>query len=117
MDAYNKFNELYAQGRYEEALPFAEQALKLSEQEFGLDHPNTALILNNLAELYSAQGKYAEAERLHNRSLAILEKTLGPEHPDFAVNLDNLARLYQLGSCSFRLWLEDWDFIFIWKVI
>ncbi len=67
MDAYNQFNELYAQGRYEEAFPYTEQALKLGEQEFGLDHPTTASLLNNLAVLYEAQARYAEAEPLHKR--------------------------------------------------
>ena len=34
MDAYNRSSELYAQGNYEEALPFAKKALKLGEDEF-----------------------------------------------------------------------------------
>ena len=38
--AYEQFNKLYSQGRYEEALPYAEQALKLGEREFGSDHPS-----------------------------------------------------------------------------
>ena len=94
MDAYNQFSELYAQGRYREAFPFAEKAVRLSKQEFGPDHPTTATLLNNLAELYRTQGRYAETEPLHERALAIREKTLGPEHPDVAMSLDNLAALY-----------------------
>ncbi|MEE8272044.1 MAG: tetratricopeptide repeat protein, partial [Alphaproteobacteria bacterium] len=42
ISAYNRADELYAQGRYQEALPFHEEALRLGEQEFGLDHPTTA---------------------------------------------------------------------------
>ena len=95
MNTYNQFDELYAQGRYEEAFPSAERALKLSEKEFGPDHPITANFLNNLASLYHATGRYAEAELLHERSLATREKTLGPEHPDVAASLDNLGSLYQ----------------------
>ncbi len=34
---------LRAQGRYQEALPFAEKALRLGKAEFGLDHPTTAM--------------------------------------------------------------------------
>ena len=56
LDAFNRYKELNALGRYEEALPFAEQALKLSEQEFGPDHPITADLLDNLAGLYHDQG-------------------------------------------------------------
>lgn len=36
--AYNRFGELYAQGRYQDALPFAKKALSLSELEFGPNH-------------------------------------------------------------------------------
>ncbi len=34
---------LRAQGRYQEALPFAEKALRLGKAEFGLDQPTTAM--------------------------------------------------------------------------
>ena len=92
--AYKQFNHLYAQGRYQEAIPFAEEAVRLGEEEFGPDHPTTATLLNNLAELFRLQGRYAEAEPLHNRALAIRETALGPEHPDLATSLNNLAGLY-----------------------
>ena len=69
------------------AIPFAENAVRLGEQEFGPNHPNTALLLNKLAELYRARGRYAEAEPLYHRSLSIVEKALGPEHPDEVVPL------------------------------
>ena len=55
-----------------------------SEQVLGPEHPDTALSLNNLAELYHTQGKYAEAEPLSKRALVIYEQALGPEHPDTA---------------------------------
>jgi CHAT domain-containing protein len=41
------------------------------EEELGPDHPDVALSLSNLAELYRAQGRYAEAERFYQRSLEI----------------------------------------------
>ena len=96
MDAYNRLSDLYAQGRYQEALSFAEKALRLGEHEFGLDHPTTATLLDNLAALYHAQGRYAEAEPLHKRSLAIREKALGHEAPDVAKSVNNLALLYRV---------------------
>ena len=79
MDAYNRANELSAEGRYREAIPFAKEALRISEHEFGPDDLTTSSTLNNLAGLYNAQSRYAEAEPLYKRSLAITEKTLG--HP------------------------------------
>ncbi len=64
------------------------------EKALGLDHPEVATCLNNLAALYKTQGRYAEAEPLHRRSLAIDEKVFGPEHPSVATDLNNLAALY-----------------------
>ena len=93
MEAHNKFSELYAQGRYQEALPFAEMAVRLGEDEFGPDHPVTATLLNNLALLYDDQGKYGEAEPLYQPELANREKALGPEHRDVAQGLENYAAL------------------------
>ncbi len=65
MEAYLQGRNLYQAGRYEEAVPHWQKALELSEREFGPDHPNVAIDLNNLAALYYVQGRYAEAEPLH----------------------------------------------------
>ena len=70
-DAHNRANELSAEGRYQEAIPFAKEALRLSEREFGPAHQNTGSTLDNLAGFYHAQGSYAEAETLYRRALAI----------------------------------------------
>ncbi len=96
VDAYQQSSELYAQGRYQEALPFAKEALRLGTEEFGPNDPTTATLLNNLASLYHHQGKYSEAEPLYERTLAIREKALGPEHPDVAQSLNNLGQVYRL---------------------
>ncbi len=70
MEAYQQGGALYQAGRYDEALPFLKKALELGQREFGPEHPSTAMLLNNLAELYRFQGRYAEAEPLHKRALA-----------------------------------------------
>ncbi len=70
MKAYKQGEALYQAGRYDEALPFWKKALKLGQREFGPEQPSTAMLLNNLAELYRLQGRYAEAEPLHKRALA-----------------------------------------------
>ena len=86
---------LYGQGKYAEAVTVAQEALRVAEATFGIEHPNVATSLNNLAVVCRDQGKYAEAEPLFRRALAILEKALGPEHPDVATSLNNLAGLYE----------------------
>ncbi len=65
LEAYNRFNTYYQQGRYSDALPYATEALRLAEDEFGPDHLDTAIILNDLALLYQSQGNYAEVEPLY----------------------------------------------------
>ncbi|WP_353735279.1 tetratricopeptide repeat protein, partial [Okeania sp. SIO2C2] len=83
------------QGNYTEALPLFQRSLAINEKALGVDHPQVALILNNLAALYQGQGKYTEALPLVQRSLAIREKALGADHPRVAASLNNLAELYR----------------------
>ena len=82
-------------GRYGDATPFYKRALELGDREFGPDHPTTATLLNNLAELDDAEGRYADAEPLYKRATAIDEKALGPDHPDVATGLENYAALFR----------------------
>jgi tetratricopeptide (TPR) repeat protein len=90
-----EYGRLLQNGRYEEAADIAGQALMVTEQNFGPDHPATARALNNLAVTHQARGKYAEAEILYRRSLAIDEKALGKDHPHLVQTLNNLAAIFQ----------------------
>ena len=47
IDAFNRGDKLYVEGRYQEAIPFAKEALRLSERECGPDHRNTGISLND----------------------------------------------------------------------
>ncbi len=87
--------QLYQQGKYNEAIPLAEQALAIRKQQLGDNHPDTATSLNNLAALYESQGRYSEAEPLYKQALAIRKQQLGDNHPDTAQSLNNLAELYE----------------------
>ncbi|GCA91701.1 putative O-linked N-acetylglucosamine transferase, SPINDLY family [Microcystis aeruginosa 11-30S32] len=69
--------QLYQQGKYNEAIPLAEQALAIIKQQLGDNHPLTAQSLNNLAGLYRVQGRYSEAEPLYKEALAIRKQQLG----------------------------------------
>lgn len=94
MDAYEQYQSLRRQGDYTAAVAFAMKVLRLGESEFGPHHKNTAIYLDNLAQLYVAQDLDDEAEPIFKRLLSVLEKTLGPEHPDVAASLTDLAWLY-----------------------
>ncbi|MEA5449469.1 tetratricopeptide repeat protein [Leptolyngbya sp. CCNP1308] len=87
--------ELYQAGRYQDAIPLAEEALSIRREQLGDRHPDVATSLNNLAFLYQDQGRYGEAEHLYQESLSILREQLGDRHPDVALSLNNLAELYR----------------------
>ncbi len=65
------------------------------EETQGLDHPDVAMALNNLANLHILQGRLEEAEPLYQRALVIHEKALGMDSPEVAMSLSGLAGLYQ----------------------
>lgn len=90
-----KVIELYAQGRFDEALPMAKRLLLMLEQSVGPEHPEVASALNILGLLYREKQDFAHAEPLFIRALAINEKAHGPEHSGLATTLSNLAGLYQ----------------------
>src|ERR1035441_542150 len=70
---------------YSGAEPLLRRALKINETVLGPDHPTTATILNDLAELLRAKADYSGAEPLYRRALEINEKALGPDNPSTAI--------------------------------
>jgi hypothetical protein len=51
-------------------------------ETLGLDHPDTLLSMNNLANLLSDIGKLEEAEEMYVRSLAGQRRTIGDDHEE-----------------------------------
>ena len=86
--------EFTEQGRYDAALPLAEQAVGLCEQLYGKNHPDYAVALSWMARVLSGMGDYAKAEPLYREALELTKKSLGEQHPDYASTLNNLALLY-----------------------
>jgi len=87
--------KLHNSGDYAEGVEVAKRALDVAQQNDGPDHPNVALSLGNLAELYEALEEYSEAEPLYQRSLEILEKEFGKNSPFLVPTLLNMASLYE----------------------
>ena len=79
---------------FEQAEPYLQQALRISEQVLDPLHPEMAHVLHDLAELYAVLGSDAKAEPLFNRSLAIREQILDARHSDVAESFTNLGQLY-----------------------
>jgi tetratricopeptide (TPR) repeat protein len=84
-------------GRYAEAEPLCLRSLAICEEQLGINHPFTAMSLNNLAELYVyyAIDKYNDAESLFLRALQIAENILGVNHPNTKTIRNNLEILRQ----------------------
>jgi len=85
-------------GRFVEAVPQLEDALKFNQEALGLEHPEVARSMNNLATLRHHLCQWAEAESLYRQALAINERQLGTNHPEVAGNLSNLGAL--LEACG-----------------
>ncbi|MCP4050602.1 MAG: tetratricopeptide repeat protein, partial [bacterium] len=82
-------------GTYAEIEPLYKRALKINEKALGVDHPDVAISLNNLAELYYNQGRYKEAEPLYRHALKTLKQTLGTDHPEVAITRKSMRALYK----------------------
>ncbi len=91
---HRQVEDMFEKGHYDDAVPFAEQAVQLSEQEFGAEHPTTATLIDNLARLHRLQGRFDTAKILYRRGLAIRTISLETNHPDLAASHDNLGIVY-----------------------
>ena len=98
-EIWNQLNKqvatAYRAGKYQEGIDIAEKAFQYTMAQFGKEHPDTLVSMNNLAFLYQSQGRYAEAEPLYQQALQLREKVLGKEHPDTITSVNNLAVLYE----------------------
>ena len=78
-------------------LPKAErlfrESLEIREATLGLHHPQLALSLKALADLYRDQKRYAESEDLYRRALAIYDGSGSPTFPDRLALLKSYAGL------------------------
>jgi CHAT domain-containing protein len=77
------------------------QTIEISEKVFGKEHPDYALILNNIAGNFMELGDYNKGLEYNLLVLEIREKVLGKDHPDYATSLNNIALNYSdLGNYS-----------------
>ena len=88
--------QLFRQGRYQAALPLAQQACELARGQAGNDALALGESLNHLANLHRELGNYTQAEQPYLEALKIKRAALGRDHPDFARSLNDLARFYEV---------------------
>jgi len=80
--------------KYDEAESHWKEALKIRERIFGENHPDVALMLNNLANIYMNEEQFEESEICFKRAINIWNTLYGQKHPDYAMGIDGLATLY-----------------------
>ncbi|MEH1913312.1 tetratricopeptide repeat protein [Nostoc sp.] len=83
------------QGLYQQAEPWLQRCVELTQNRLGLEHSDVATSLNNLAVLYETTGRYREAEPLLEQALALRKRVLGEEHTDVATSLSYLGLIYE----------------------
>jgi tetratricopeptide (TPR) repeat protein len=82
---------LFDHGRYEQAEPLYQRALRIGQQIWGETHSQVASTLCDLAYLSYEQGKYEQAKPLFERVVGLWERVWGPTHPALARPLHGLG--------------------------
>ncbi|HEX4955510.1 MAG TPA: serine/threonine-protein kinase [Thermoanaerobaculia bacterium] len=82
------------------------EALAVGREVLAPDHPELALITDNLGRALTIEGKAEAAARLHREALAVLEKQLGPDQPEVGFAARNLALAYK--KAGDRKSAEEW---------
>jgi CHAT domain-containing protein/Tfp pilus assembly protein PilF len=90
-----QISKLFAERKFQEAIPLAEKLVALTKRAKGDEDPDTAGSLRTLAVLYDNLRDFAKAEPLLKEALAIHQKVLGPEHPYTAESLYDLGKMYE----------------------
>ena len=99
--------QLYQAGKFDEALPLAERALKLREEAGGREHPSVADALRNLGSIYHSRGKLDKARQLYKRALSIYDKNPATDRANIYKLLDGLAILERFAFGNFTTAIEN----------
>ena len=76
-----RIDKLFAEGKYQDAIPIAERAIEVAKRARGPEQPVTAEALNNLAILFFKIG-IRDSRTAFAGSAPDPAEGLGPEHPD-----------------------------------
>ncbi len=93
MAAYEEFRRLYELARFDEALPFAERVVVLSEESPERDH-ELPIAYNNLGATQVKLGNFTAAETNYIKSLELLEANQGISSRRLIVPLAGLGATY-----------------------
>ena len=89
---YSSFLQVYA--RYDISIEIHKMLIKMCEEFYGEEHPQTAGTYLNIGNLYYYCGEYNKALKYYELALDIRKKVLGKEHPDTAKSYNNIGNVY-----------------------
>ena len=67
-------------------------SLAIKQRSLGMNHPDFAISLNNMAMLCNEQGQLRQAEHYYQQALEIQRRSFGENHSGYAILLDNIAQ-------------------------
>ncbi|MGO9918547.1 MAG: tetratricopeptide repeat protein [Isosphaeraceae bacterium] len=82
---------LVAQGKYAQAQPLLEKALKIRRRLLTDDNPRTAESYNGMGSSLSSQGKYTQAQPLYEKALEIYRRLFTDDNPHTAATYSNVG--------------------------
>lgn len=88
--------QLKEQGRIAEAIPVAQQVVRIAEATYGPADRHLGLSLNVLGVLLEDQEKFEEADTTLHRALEVMTRASGADSSDAASVLGNLGELFRL---------------------
>lgn len=80
-------------GRFQEGEQHLSEALRIRRKLVGRLHPDCAVVLQYLADLYTSVGDYAHAEQYANDALNIQKEVSGEKSGEYAAALTTVGRL------------------------
>jgi CHAT domain-containing protein/Flp pilus assembly protein TadD len=90
----NQGAKFYQKGEYQQAIELLQQANDAAKKEFGNQHENYTITLNNLASVHQKLAHYSVAEKLFIELLEVEKKRVGNKSLDYGLALNNLGGLY-----------------------
>lgn len=93
LEVYQQFRELYESAHFDEALPYAQQVVELSERGDDPDY-ELPIAYNNLGATQYQLGDYANAGASYRKSLDMLEATQGISSRRLIVPLAGLGAVF-----------------------
>ena len=112
-NSYDVFAMIYfsMEGKDSLGFNFAIKSLELKKELLGDYHPEVAINLNNIAQIYSQFGKFEKALPFQEQAMVAYKKSFGDEHLDFATSVNNLALIYfEMGLYEKALPLNELAF-------